>query len=230
MDDFLNNYLLSGLARLLHSSLAVLAMTFGIVCALTLCKKPEITELTIMPQSLYFSQGVAAACAAIGFAIIFNVPKRLLAVAAMGSSIAVCLRNLLVISYQIPLTEATFVGAAMVSILGFILMKSFHAPFFVITIPAVIPLIPGVLLYRLLYDLILINQLSPQELLLGLRNGIEGILVIIAISLGVTLPDVVAHQFIEHHKQKQLYNLLLANNLDSSLAEKFALDQVSKRG
>lgn len=229
VDDFLNNYLLSGMARMLHGSLSVVAMTFGIVCALAICKKPEFTELTIMPQSLYFSQGVAAALAAVGFAIIFNVPKRLLVIAALGSSIAVCLRNFLLVSWQIPLTEATFVGAAAVSILGFILLKSFHAPLFVITIPAVIPLIPGVLLYRLLYDLILINQLSPRELLLGLQNGIEGILVILAISLGVTLPDVVAHQFIEHHKQKQLYKLLLKNNLDSSLAQKFALDRASKR-
>ena len=230
VDDFLNNYLISGLARLLHGSLTVVAMTFGIVFALTLCKKPEITELAIMPQSLYFSQGIAAALAALGFAIIFNVPKRLLAIAALGSSIAVCLRNFLAISCQIPLTEATFVGAAAVSIVGFILLKSFHAPFFVITIPAVIPLIPGVLLYRLLYDVILINQLTPGELLVGLQNGIEGALIILAISLGVTLPDVVAHQFIEHRKQKQLYKLLLENNLDSSLAQKFALDRASKRG
>ena len=154
----------------------------------------------------------AAALSAICFSIIFNVPPRLLFLAATGAVITVGIRNLLIVFVHWQVVEATFAGASVLSILCFCLSKLFHIPAFIINIPSVIPLIPGVLLYRLLFSVINVNALTGAALLQAIQNGVQAVLVLIAIAVGVTLPDVIGHQFIERTRQKEITVLLHLTN------------------
>lgn len=209
-DDLMNNYIVSGMTRAAYTILIVFAMTFGIVGAISICQIPAYSTYSIVPDGIYSSQAVAAALAAMGFSVIFNIPPRLLLVAGGGAVIAVGTRNLLALGVGMPQAWASFAGAAVVSVIGFKFAHWIRTPHSVVTIPAVIPMIPGVLMYRLLIGMFYVTSLDSQHLLVAVQSGVQSLMIICAIAIGVTIPDMLAHQFIERSKHKKLQHLLAA--------------------
>lgn len=231
VDDFLNNYLTSGMTRLTHTILIMLAMTFGIAGAVGITDVPSFTAVPIAPESLYMAQALAAAMAAFGFSVMFNVPKRYIIAACLGAILTVDTRDILMVKFNMGMASASFFGAAVLSIFYFSASRFFHAPVFVVTIPAIIPLIPGVLLYRFLFAIIDISHASMDELLTAFQTGVEAMLILLGISLGATLPDAIAHQYIERSRRKNLQRLLERRGEDKADAKDAAdLDRASRRG
>ena len=208
VDDLVNNYIISGSTRAINTILIVCAMTFGIVCAIRLCNVYDFTTLNIVPDSIYLSHAIAAAVAAMGFSIIFNIPPRLLPVAGVGAIISVCLRNVFSLELGMSQIAGSFIGATAVSIIGLKAAGWLRAPLHVIAIPSVIPMIPGVLMYRLLFAVINIATLDLTGLLIAIQNGIQAALIIIGIALGATIPDLIVHKYVEKGKQQHLKELL----------------------
>ena len=95
----IDNHLLVGITRAANTVMMVGGMAFGIAFALRLLVMSDVTidqkfsELSMVPHDAYWVYAVAAAIAAMGFATIFNVQRRLLWVVAVGGIIAVCTRN-----------------------------------------------------------------------------------------------------------------------------------------
>ena len=216
VDDMLNNYIIAGATRAINTLLIVGGMTFGTVFAIHLGKIPDFfTSLNVVPTSIYLSQAIAASIAAVGFSIIFNVPPRLLAATAVGGAVSVCLRNFCALELNLSQAAASFVGATTVSLIAFKAIHWYHTPIHVITIPSVIPMIPGVLLYRLLFAVLNVRTLDAAALMAAIQNGVEAILIIIGITVGSAIPDIFARRYIE--KKKQLHwNELMANRFASS--------------
>ena len=69
-------------------------------------------------------------------------------------------------------------------------------------------MIPGVLLYRLLFAILNIQTITLAMLLDGLRSGILAIIIIIGIAIGVAIPNIFIHRYIEHNKQRTVEDLL----------------------
>ena len=228
-DDLMNNYIVSGMTRAMNTMLVVLAMTFGIVGAISLCQIPAYSTYDIVPDSIYGSQAIAAALAAMGFSVIFNIPPRLLPVAGIGAVMAVGTRNILAIGFDVPMAWASFWGAAIISIVGFKLAGRLRTPRSVVTVPAVIPMIPGVFMYRLLIGIFYIPSLDPQGLLTAIQSGVQAFMIILAIALGATIPDMIAHQFIERSKHQRLCHLLAVarSGEDSAFEIETDIDQAS---
>lgn len=231
VDDFLNNYLTSGMTRITHTLLIMLAMTFGIAGAAGVTDVPSFTAIRIAPEHLYLAQALAAAMAALGFSVMFNVPKRYIPAACLGAIITVDVRDVLMVIFHFSMASSSFFGAAVLSLLYFSISRFFHAPVFVVTIPAIIPLIPGVLLYRFLFAIIDIQHMNILELLIALQTGVEAMLILLGISLGATLPDVLGHQYIERAKRKKLQKLLAKRDTNMEEVKEAAdLDKASIRG
>ena len=131
----------------------------------------------------------------------FNVPRRYIIAACLGAVLTVDTRNILMVSFHMGMASASFLGAALLSVFYFALSRYFHAPVFVVTIPAIIPLIPGVLLYRFLFAIIDIGQIDLMELLTAFKTGVEAMLIILGLSLGATLPDAIASFKMYTHKR-----------------------------
>jgi uncharacterized membrane protein YjjB (DUF3815 family) len=93
-------------------------------------------------------------------------------------------------------------------------IHTFHTPNVVLTIPSAIPMIPGVLLYRLLFALLNISTITPAALLDGIRSGVEAIIIIIGIAVGVAIPNIFNHRHIEKVKQKRVARLLALRDED----------------
>lgn len=208
VDDLLNNFIVAGMTRAMHTLLVVGSMTFGIVIAIRLCGVTDFTSVQLTPDTHYLSQAIAAAVAAVGFSIIFNVPKRILPVVAVGGIITVLIRNISVAEMGLSQTAGSFLGAAVVGLIALKAIHWFHTPNIVMTIPSAIPMIPGVLLYRLLFALLNIQFITGEEFFASFRMGVDAVTIIIGIAVGVAIPNIFIHRQIERRKQDNVAKLL----------------------
>lgn len=209
VDDMLNNYIMAGMTRAMNTLLIIGSMTFGISIALWLWQVTDFTRVSIQPDDIYISQAFAAALAALGYAVMFQLPRKLLIIAALGGIIAVDVRNILVIQCDFNLVAGSFIGAAILGIVAQKAIHWFHTPDAVLTIPAVIPLMPGVLLYRLLFSVLNITTIDAPTLLLGIRDGVEAITVVIAMAIGVTIPTIFFRPYLENYQRQHMEELQL---------------------
>ena len=204
LSDMLNTYLISGAARTIHTLIIVGAMTFGIVFAIGMADFDSFTSLATRPDSNYLIFAVAAAVGAMSFAIFFNMPTRLLFAAACGGAICVCTRNFFIFELGMSSPVGTLAGAALVSVIAIKAVHWLHTPSLVLVVPAVIPLVPGVLIYRFLFAVINIRRITLDELLLAVQSGVDALLIILAIAIGAAMPNIFASRsFMQRSKDKQ---------------------------
>ncbi|GGF63580.1 threonine/serine exporter family protein [Wenyingzhuangia marina] len=132
------------------------------------------------------------AVAAIGFAILFNVPKRTLftiaILAALGGS---C--KLILMQFGIHIIVGSLVGATLIGLLSIPAAHGKHAPPLVFSIPAVIPMIPGAFAYKAMLGFIkLTGNISTEAYQLALEqtvnNSLKAIFIILALTAGVSFP------------------------------------------
>lgn len=208
LTDLLNTYLLSGAAQFLKTSMIIAAMTFGIVFALEMLPVVDFTNLHMLPQSDYFSFSLAAAAGAVGFSVLFNLPPRLLIAVGIGGALSVCTRNFLV--FELGLTSAigSLAGATLVSVIAVRAIHWLHTPLQVLIVPAVIPLVPGVLIYRYLFAFIHFKELTLQQILAAIQYGIDAVLIILGIAVGAALPNLFANRAFERKNLEEQERLL----------------------
>lgn len=130
--------------------------------------------------------------AAVGFAILFNVPIRTLWViftlGAIGGSL-----KLVTMKLGGGIILGSFFGAMLVGFLSIYAAHNRHAPPFVFAIPSVIPMVPGAFAYRMMLGIIRltsdVDQATFDTLIHGtVNNGLKALFVLMALSLGVSAP------------------------------------------
>ena len=215
----LDNYIQVGIVRAVNTLLIVSAMAFGIAFAVKLCNIADFfPTISMIPHHAYWEYAIAAAISAMGFSMIFNIQRRLLWVVAIGGIIAVCTRNFVNlgastdnVGLDMGLVIGSFAGAVLVSLIAVKAVHWFHVPNHVLTIPSVIPMIPGVLMYRMLFGLINMNVKTLDEvtpLMKAIESGVNSGLVIMVISLGVAIPNIFGRRYIASSKNQHLKELL----------------------
>ena len=208
ISDMINNYLISGSARFIHTSLVIGGMTFGIVFAINAVSLDAFTQLHMVPENDYSRFVTCAAMGAIGFSILFNLPPRLLFAAGIGGVIAVCTRNFCIFTMGWSSVTGTFIGATLVSIISLYAIHWLHAPTQVLTVPSVIPLVPGVLIYRMLFAIINIRDVSTEQLIHAIQAGVDAVMIILGIAIGVATPNIFADRRFERRKKEEQERLL----------------------
>ena len=230
VDDMLDNYIQVGIVRAVNTLLMVAAMAFGIAFAVKLCHIENFfPTISMVPHHQYWEYAIAAAISAMGFSMIFNIQRRLLWVVAIGGIIAVCTRNFVNlgpstdnIGLDMGLVIGSFSGAVLVSLIAIKAVHWFHVPNHVLTIPSVIPMIPGVLMYRMLFGIININVQSIDQvtpLMKAIESGVNSGLVIMCIALGVAIPNIFGRRFIASSKNKRLAELLKERKASGKFVE-----------
>lgn len=213
VDDMIDNYLLVGITRAANTVMMMAAMAFGIAFAMRLLVMEDVTisdkfsELSMTPHDSYYVYAIAAAIAAMGFSTIFNVQRRLLWVVAIGGMISVCTRNFVNFELGYGPVIGSFMGALVVSLIALKAVHWFHVPNHVLTIPSVIPMIPGVLMYRGLLGFINMHGVIG-EVTNAMVNGINSALIILCISLGVAIPNIFLRKYIAKSKSERLRKML----------------------
>ncbi|SFU27925.1 Uncharacterized membrane protein YjjB, DUF3815 family [Pustulibacterium marinum] len=130
--------------------------------------------------------------AAIGFAALFNVPKRTLLsvfiLAALGGTV-----KLIFFFVTESVVIGTLLGAITVGFLSVIAAHKNHTPPFVLAIPAVIPMVPGSFAYHTMKGIIHLTNNTNSDLFVSLlndtmTNGLKTMFILLSIALGVSMP------------------------------------------
>lgn len=130
--------------------------------------------------------------AALGFAVLFNVPRRTVAGCAIAGAVGHVLRTLLVESGMM-LELATLAGAIVVGVLGEFFARRWQTPAAVFTVPGAIPMVPGSFAFGTLIGLIQITDLGTfggtPVLVEAVVNAVRTGLILAAIAVGTAAPS-----------------------------------------
>lgn len=215
VSDMLDSHISIGITRAVNTLMIVAAMSFGIVIAIKVCGIDNfVKDLSMTPHNSYLAYAVAAAISAMGFSMIFNIPRRLLWVVAIGGIIAVCTRNFVNlgpsngnVGLDWGLILGSLIGSSLISIICIKAVHIFHTPHHCLSIPSVIPMVPGVLMYRALFALIEMHGVVG-ELTISIHNGIRASLIILCIAIGVAIPNIFARKWIAPERHKKLIKMI----------------------
>lgn len=132
-----------------------------------------------------------AALASLGFAVIFNVPKRFLIFVALGAAIGFSFKSILV-QIGFGAEVSTLVGAAAIGITGKAFSTLFKEPHQIITIAAAIPMVPGTFAFKAivsLLDFVSASTPSYELLVLATFYAAKTGFILAAIAFGVAAPS-----------------------------------------
>ena len=212
--DTINNHILSGITRAIRTILIVGSMTLGMAMALYFSPMPAFSFVDIKPHVLSIEQIIGAFTAAASFAVLFNAPVRLLVSIGIGGVLCVFIRNLLAVEFGFSIPGATFVGAAVMSVIYVKVSTWLRTSSTIIIVPSAIALMPGILYYRFLFDILHINALSESGLLHMVQNGVTGILTIVSIAVGVAIPNVLAQKYLKARKERRIQQYLATRHIN----------------
>lgn len=229
ISDMLTGHQQVGLTRAINTLIMVLAMALGISFAIEVVGVDNfVRNLSMTPHHEYWEFSIAAAISAMGFSMIFNTPRRLLWVVALGGIIAVCTRNFVNLGpsngnagLDLGPIIGSLAGSALVSIICVKAMHWLHTPHHCLSIPSVIPMIPGVLMYRALFAFIEMHGVVG-EVTTAMYNGIRASFIILCIAIGVAIPNIFVRRLITPQREKRLMLLVRKreNNLQCDVDKK----------
>ena len=139
---------------------------------------------------------VLAAIPAVGFGLVFNVPRHALIYCALGGAIGRGGRFLLMGTLDMPLAWATLLAAAAVSLLGVYVAQRMRAHPKVFTVAAMIPMIPGVPIFKALIAVAQMQEKGTTDELLAtaLQSGLTAGFVVAALAIGLAVPGLLFYR------------------------------------
>jgi uncharacterized membrane protein YjjB (DUF3815 family) len=143
-----------------------------------------------------FNDALFSAIPAIGFAMLFNVPRRFLPYCALAGAIGHSCRTLL-ISIDMPIEWATFSAAAIIGVVTIGFAKRHMAPPLMYSVAAVIPMIPGTYAFNTMIALVQMipqTQISPELTAAVIYNGLKTVFILGALAVGLAMPSLVYYR------------------------------------
>ncbi|POY35628.1 hypothetical protein C3K47_14630 [Solitalea longa] len=207
LDDIIDDFTIVGTTRAIVTILCIASIALGMIVAMELLgiKPHPLTPPAHNKLVIIF----AGALAATGFAVLFNVPLRALWLCALGGAIAVLTRNVLRLDFGVNLPLASLAGALLSSTCAIYWVHKVHTPGHVISIPPVIPMVPGVLAYTSMMSVFSFTEAHDNDqklkaLLQIFSPGVEFVLTLLCIALGVTIPNIIDRYFSSKAKQRRI--------------------------
>lgn len=134
-----------------------------------------------------------SAIAAVGFAVLFNAPKRTLLGCALGGALGHGTRTLLMNAFGFDLEVATLAGSTLIGFLGMAFAHYWKAPAPIFTVSAAVTMVPGSLAFRTMMGILQLSLLTDPAagaaiLVETSINGIRTALILGAIAAGIAAP------------------------------------------
>ena len=140
---------------------------------------------------LLLKDALLAAVPATGFAMVFNVPHRVLIYCAAAGALGHSLRTLLLETHLLTLEWATLVASITIGFIGVYWSRKLLLPRPTFTVAAIIPMIPGSLAFKAMIAIIDINEqgYSHELLAIAVENGLKSLFIIGALAIGLAIPS-----------------------------------------
>lgn len=132
-----------------------------------------------------------SAIPAVGFAMVFNVPKRFLPYCAIAGALGHSCRTLL-LHFNLPIEWATFAAAALVGLVTIGFAKRHLAPPLMYAVAAIIPMIPGTYAFNTVIALVQLTaqpEISTELTSAVISNGLKTVVILGALSVGLAMPS-----------------------------------------
>ena len=133
--------------------------------------------------------GIFAAIAAIGFAVISNPPRKAILISALLAAVGHALRFYLLNHTALGLIPSTLCASFTIGLFSIYFARLIHCPAEVFSFPSLLPMIPGMYAYKTILALIRFMRTEDEEIL---PNLIAFVLAVLAI--GVSLPLFIFHK------------------------------------
>lgn len=146
-----------------------------------------------LPTLTYVETALWVMFATVGFALLFNVPKRYLPYTLGLAAIGYTLRAVYVESGG-HLVIGSLIGSVVIGLLGAGLSRVLLRPSPLFTYPAIIPMIPGVYAYKGMYALLqfLYRDNPSYELLVdSIQHTLNALFIFLALAIGVAFTSVI---------------------------------------
>lgn len=184
----------SGLERLAYAIMIIIVATAtSWVMSLVLNLEPaDFIKLSIPPLIHFLLRLIASFCGVFGFSIMFNSPVPLAATAAFIGAIANTLRLELTDLVSCPAAAAAFIGSLAAGLLASLFYKRLGYPRISVTVPSIVIMVPGMYLYRAVYNLGELS-LSPSASWLA-----SAMLIILALPLGLIFARIITDKSFRH--------------------------------
>ena len=171
----------SGLERLAY---AIIVVMVAAVSAWLMALLLHLRPVDFLPLKLSAAQRIlfrllASFCGVFGFSVMFNSPVRLAAAAAFIGALSNTLRLELVDLAGFPPAAAAFFGALTAGLLASLIKTKVGYPRISITVPSIVIMVPGLYLYRAIYNL------GIMSLNVSASWFAAAILIIVALPLGL---------------------------------------------
>ena len=136
-----------------------------------------------------------AAVPAVGFAMVFNVPKKMLIYCAVGGAFAHSFRFLLM-DLGVQIEWATLMASSSMGFLGLYWSRKYLIPRPVFTVASVIPMIPGSFAFTTVIGLVELNSAGYSVELMKIitENGLKTLFILGALSFGLALPSILIYR------------------------------------
>lgn len=145
--------------------------------------------------------GLFAAIAAIGFAIISNPPRKALFISAFLAAVGHGLRYYLMHDSFVAMNIATasFFAALSIGVLAIPFAKYIHCPAEIFAFPSLLPMVPGMFAYNAIISLAKFLQStqvseSQEYIVAFFRNGVTTVFVMFALVVGTAMPIFIFHR------------------------------------
>lgn len=137
-------------------------------------------------------KGIWLGCAGVGFAVLFNVPRRTLGVIYIMSALGGMLKFYM-ISLEFGLVFAAFCGSSLIGFMSVLAAHYRKAPPMTFALPALIPMIPGLFAYKAMTGVMKLTAQKDSNSYNDLffetvHNGLSALFIILALAAGVAIP------------------------------------------
>ena len=201
--DIIDGHALDGIARLTNACLMIICIALGLSATVimfgidpttfTKVTRPDVVQAAI-------ADGLFAAVAAIGFAIISNPPRKALIICAMLACIGHGIRYFLMHNTGLMLDQVTAstIAGFTIGLLAVPFAMRIHCPAECFAFPSLLPMVPGMFAYKAIRDLINIVRL-PDEYTMEyvsrfFSNASLTILVMFGMVVGCIIPIFIFHR------------------------------------
>lgn len=211
--DYLEGYFESGTARFIYSFMLILMIAFGFFTSTMIYSIPAMNELQCFDLSslqtqikeafepegygILLSKLIFGGITSLGFALMFNTPKRALWTVFILGAFGYLIKFILFKELDMNLTLSIFVASAFVGISGMYFAHRAHTPPIIFMIPAVINMIPGLISYEFMMGMIdwisagKNQKPAVEEVIQTFSYGITTVFILFALAFGVAFPVVV---------------------------------------
>ncbi len=201
--DIIDGHALDGIARLTNACLLIICIAVGLSATVVIFDVDPTTFTKVVRPDVVkaaIADGLFAAVAGVGFAIISNPPRKALLVCALLACVGHGIRYFLMHNSNLMLDQVTAstIAGFVIGLLAVPFAMRIHCPAECFAFPSLLPMVPGMFAYKAVRDLINIVRL-PDEYTMEyvsrfFHNSSLTVLIMFGMVVGCIIPIFIFHR------------------------------------